>query len=405
MHGIGGMQEHTVNLARGLTDSGHEVEVITARHPNGLSREAGDGITWHFVDARATSPRFPMRHPRFHRLSAERFLEIHRQRRFDVVHSESTSALGLLHLDLHKTVPIVAKFHGNYIGHAREMVARARDGGALVRETKGLMWLTARHFLSRGNWYMFRGCEAMVPSLSQLEDTRRSHLLDRARLHVVPNGIDARLFTPGSQADARSALRVGDALLFVCVGRLNREKGVRHALTALASLSDAARLCVVGDGEERGALEAHARRLGVADRVTFVGAVPSRRVAAFLQAADAFVFPTEHPEAAPLVLLQAMGCGLPTVASDVGAIPEITGRKEDCALLVPPGRADALARAMHRLAEDAQLRSAMGRRARERVMTEFTLERMVERTLDVYEIAGAKLRVHRAPTTMQRRCA
>lgn len=395
IHGAGGMQDHTTDLVLGLSRAGHEVEVITARHPEGLRECEHAGARWHFVDAPVWRARMPIRHPEWHRRSALRFLELHAQRPFDVVHSESTSALGLLHRRLHRTVPIVGKFHGNYLGFVRAGLRRAISEGGLVREAKSFAWVTSKHFLTRGNWYLFRACENMVPSRAQLADTCRSHMLKRARTHVVPNGIDATMFSPGSREEARAALGLDSRPLFVCVGSLYREKGTRHAIRALTMLDDETPgLLIVGGGEERPALEALAHELGVAERVLFVGMQPRDRVPTYLQAADAFLFPTELPEAAPLSLPQAMACGLPAVASRIGAVPEVIDSEWGNGVLVAPGNVVELAQAMRRLLRDQSLRRTVGEAGRKRVVAAFTVERMIERSVWVYGLAARALGTH-----------
>jgi glycosyltransferase involved in cell wall biosynthesis len=213
-------------------------------------------------------------------------------------------------------------------------------------------------------------------------------------VHVVPNGIDADLFHPRPVAEARAQLRLGDGPLFACVGRLSQDKGIHHAVQALALLnsgSPSARLVIVGDGEERDALERLTRQLGVDRRVTFAGAQPHEEVALHLAAADAFLFPTERDEAAPLVLLQAMACACPVVASEIGGITEVIGKPGEYGMLIPPGDVTALVRAMRTLLQSARLRVQIGESARRRVLAEYTIERMVERTLAVYEVARERL--------------
>jgi glycosyltransferase involved in cell wall biosynthesis len=123
------------------------------------------------------------------------------------------------------------------------------------------------------------------------------------------------------------------------------------------------RLTIVGDGPERGALEAQARALGVADRVAFEGAVAHQRIASYLHRADVFCLPS-YAEGVPTVLMEAMASGLAVVATRVYGIPELVedGRS---GLLVPP--AEALAR----LAENAEMRAALGAAARDRVTSTF----------------------------------
>ena len=110
-------------------------------------------------------------------------------------------------------------------------------------------------------------------------------------------------------------------------------------------------------------------------------------MARYLVAAHAFVFPTELNEAAPLAPLQALACGAPVIASSVGSLPELIGRAGECGLLVPPGEPEALAATMQRVLDDAGLRHRLRLAGVARVRDEYTLEKMVERTLAVYEVA------------------
>jgi glycosyltransferase involved in cell wall biosynthesis len=393
-HGIGGMQDHTRSLAKGLVAAGHEVEVVTSRHPEGLLEEERDGAHWHYVDAAHHHPRLPRRDRVWLTRSCEAFLRLHGERPFDVIHSESTSAIGLVRRGIHRRLPLVAKFHGNAIALIQAALARARSGDAQakIREAKGLVWLFGEWF-QYGHWYRFRPCVWMVPSRREFEDTRRESLLKRSLGYVVPNGVDVTVFRPRPREHVRAELGLGDEPIFVSVGRLNVEKGMHHALRALAALgadTPRASLVIVGSGEEREWLEQLSESLGVEQRVHFVGAQPHQVVAKYLAAADVFLFTTERGEAAPLVLPQAMACAAPVIASNIGGIPEVVGRSGANGVLVPPGDASALADAMRTLLRDESLRWGLGQAARRRVLAEYTVERMVEQTLDVYRVAIAR---------------
>ncbi len=93
---LGGMQDHTDDLSTCLVRLGHEVEVITGRRPDGLTIEERNGVTWHFLDVAPKLRPSRLRNPRWLGRSADAFDRLHAERRFDVVHSESTSALGLV---------------------------------------------------------------------------------------------------------------------------------------------------------------------------------------------------------------------------------------------------------------------------------------------------------------------
>jgi glycosyltransferase involved in cell wall biosynthesis len=147
-----------------------------------------------------------------------------------------------------------------------------------------------------------------------------------------------------------------------------------------------AQLAVVGDGDLREELERRAGELGVADRVRFLRFLPpaSRQLASV----DVFVLPSAW-EAFPISVLEAMACGVPTVATDVGGTAEalddgVTG------LLCPPGDPPALADRVARLLGDPSLRERMGEAARARHASLFTLERMVAETVALYDAVHAR---------------
>ena len=395
-HGIGGMQAHVLDLGRGLVQAGHQVEVVAPVHRDGIVRTEHEGIRWHFVAASAGRQRLPMRNPQWLRLSADKFSELHAERPFDVIHSESTSALGLLRLGVQHQVPFAVKFHGNYLGLAKAALRRAvSTSGGRIPEAKHLVWITGQHFVPVDTVYRFRACEAMVPSWQQLEGTRWSYLMGRSGVHVVPNGVDAELFRPRPQAEARAEVGLDGGPLIVAAGRLNREKGFDHSIRALAALSPEfaeLRLVIVGAGEELEALQTLARDVGVASRVVFAGKQPRDVMPLYLAAADVFLFPTERDEAAPLILPEAMAVGSPVVASEIGGIAEVIGPSGEAGVLVPPRDAKALAAAIGLLLRDKEGRGRMGEAARSRILAEYTIERMIDRTLAVYELASARLR-------------
>jgi glycogen synthase len=389
-HGIGGMQDHTADLARGLAAAGHTVEVITARHPEGLQEEEVDGARRHHIDA--PSDDFAGRHWRERSYAA--FVQLHAREPFDVVHGEGSSGLELVRRGVHRTTPFVVMFHGNFIGLVKASLRRqlrARSPVHVGREQRGLLSLARRHY-AKGNAWVFRDCEAIVPSAQQVADTCRSHRLDPDRVHVVPNGVDTAVFRPLPRAETRAVLGLPGGFLFVCAGRLSHEKGTHHALRALAQArTPDARLLVVGDGAERGRLEQLTAKLGLRERVLFLGAQPAEKMPALLASADAFLFPTERDEAAPLVLPQAMACGLPVIASTRGGITEVIDRPGENGILVPPGDLPVLVEAATNVYEDEELRTRLAGGALARVRDAYTLERMIESTVAVYEAARRRM--------------
>jgi teichuronic acid biosynthesis glycosyltransferase TuaC len=140
------------------------------------------------------------------------------------------------------------------------------------------------------------------------------------RIRTLRNGVDLAMFAPTARAETRARLGLtGQTLL--SVGHLIERKGHDRVIAALANLPGCA-LLIAGEGPERASLEALATSHGVADRVRFLGSVPHHALAGIYSAADALVLASSR-EGWPNVLLEAMACGTPVVASNVWGAPEL----------------------------------------------------------------------------------
>ncbi len=167
---------------------------------------------------------------------------------------------------------------------------------------------------------------------------------------AILNGSDTSVFYPGDRDEARRNLGVDSPHeLIVFVGSLLVTKGLFELLEAFIALSAArphARLAVIGDGPAGEQLKRRASEAGVLDRIVFAGRQTSEVVSEWMRAADVFCLPS-HSEGCPNVIVEALSCGRPIVATNVGGIPELlTG---DCGAMIPPHDAPALCRALDRV--------------------------------------------------------
>jgi len=197
----------------------------------------------------------------------------------------------------------------------------------------------------------------------------------RARILLVPNGVDTSLFRP---ARARPE-RLGKVVVYV--GRLSPEKNLRLLIDALSLIDNVqTQLVLVGDGDLRGELEAHARLRGV--RVDFRGVLPHHELPGVLGDADVFVLPSSG-EGHPKALLEAMSCGLPCVGTNVPGIRQVLHHLEN-GLLCEVTKED-LASKMAMVLSDPELGARLGRHARATIVKDLDLGVLLAREIDAMQ--------------------
>jgi glycosyltransferase involved in cell wall biosynthesis len=206
------------------------------------------------------------------------------------------------------------------------------------------------------------------------------------KIRVIPFGIDPGRWEAGLETvESSRAIRdrvAGPVTLFV--GRLVPYKGVEVLLEAFRSVPGT--LLIVGDGPLRPSLEAAASQSELSGRVRFLGGLSQPDLIAHFHAADVFVLPSvTSNEAFGLVQLEAHACGVPVVSTDLPTGVPFANKDGETGLVVPPGDPVRLAAALRAIVNDPDLRARMGARARERQRTEFSLDAMTGRVLELYE--------------------
>jgi glycosyltransferase involved in cell wall biosynthesis len=366
---IGGPATHAPELAEHLTGHGHAVVVVTTAD----APPAVAGYPIHHV-ARSVSP--GLRH-----LLVVR--EIARAaRRADVVYATSMLGRAALASRLARR-PLVAKITGD------EAYERAKRRGlftgdldAFQRHRGGpvLAALRAVRTLS-----VRRASHVFCPS-AYLRDAAIGWGLPAGAVEVLPNPApDARGVPP--RAEARATLGVGEDAGFVIgfAGRLTTAKALDVLLDALVALPNAT-LLLAGNGPDRDELAAQARRLGLEDRVRFLGGLQRDGVLRVFRAADVAVLPSRW-ENFPHSVVEALATGTPVVASAVGGVLEIVDDGVN-GLLVPAGDVDALAGALRRTRDDTALRAALAAAAAPSV-ERFSLEAVYGRIEQALAAAAA----------------
>ncbi|MEV7086828.1 glycosyltransferase family 4 protein [Streptomyces sp. NPDC093085] len=296
---------------------------------------------------------------------------------FDVVHDNQTLGYGLLG-DL--GAPLVTTIHHPITVDRALDLAAAED------------W---RRRASVRRWYGFTRMQRRVarrlPSVLTVSGSSRQEITDHLgvpadRIRVVHIGADTGLFAPDPAVPEIPGRIVTTSSADVPL------KGLVHLVEALAKLRTehaGAHLVVVGKRAEDGPVAQAIERYGLEGAVEFVKGISDAELVDLIRGAQIACVPSLY-EGFSLPAAEAMATGTPLVATTGGAIPEVTGADGESCLAVPPGDAGALAAALGRLLDDAELRARLGAAGRERVLAKFTWARAAQGTADLYREAIAR---------------
>lgn len=246
------------------------------------------------------------------------------------------------------------------------------------------------------DWEVARRVSGAARAVVTVCDANLQHLETRlgesaARVTRIYNGLGPQ--EPPAPLEAR------DRFTVLAVGRLVEKKGFHVLLDAVSALRQQyphLRCVVVGDGEERAALEAQALALGLGATVHFTGAVLQHEVARWLRRAHVLAAPClvgedGNQDALPTVLLEALAAGLPSVTTPIAGIPEIIDHDVH-GLIVPPGDASALASALSRLlSDDAQWRR-MSSAGPERLSSRFDRRETIRSLIELFASSPVRSR-------------
>lgn len=386
----GGMEGHGEALSQGLAKRGHQLFIITTSHPRGVDQEHSQGV--HIYYTRAPARRYTRQ---WWQESIDRFEALHSDLKFDLVWSQSAGGDSYAeNLKERCGVPLVSILHGTFLGEARtalrQLSPRIEAFYSLARVGR-----VCYHHLRRKSFIRF--ADAIIAVSEELKrDISRIYAVDPQKIFVVPNGIDVEVFAPSRDHGHAIRRKYGVAngtRVLMTVGRLESDKGVQIAIQVLERLTTRfdVRLMIVGQGKYQSELQSLAARQGLASKVTFCGFVSREGLPAFYNACDVFLMPTLREEGLPFVLVEAMACGLPVIATNIGGIPTVIDDGEN-GLLFPPGDTQALTALVKRLLDEAGLAEALGKAARVKAVERFSVERMVHDTLAVFDGVMARHR-------------
>lgn len=370
---------HQYELAKNLVKKGVEVHLICRRERDLPAHESG--ISYH----RVFSGDMPLKRLVFTGSAKGKVKSLLRGSGFDIVHDRGYLFGGSgISVARRAGIPTVLQIDDDWI--RTEALASRIARTKLYREM-ALIWCSRT---------LERASVAFTVSESLRREAIENWGGDPERIHVIPNGVDLDLFNPDAgPLGVRDRFDAGEDPIICFVGALGPWHGIEQLLRAFSmALRNHAdlRLLLVGGAREYniGHLRDQIARLGIANRVHSLGRIEHRQIPSILVESDVAVapYPATDFGFSPLKIFEYMASGLPVVASDTPSTREIIGHGVN-GLLVRPGDANELAKAMTCVLDDKDLRLRL-RKGALRAAQDFSWEKATDRLLDLYRRAAGE---------------
>ncbi len=388
---VGGQGVYTRHLTKALVDLGHTVEVFSGQPYPVLDER----VTLHKLPSLDLwNDYYPGRFPGYWEIKskgdlAEVFthlkgtfgeplgfsVRVHdqlarRMHDFDLVHDNQCLGYGILAIE--KKIPTIVTLHHPI----------TRDRALEMQHTKN--W---RKRWSIGRWYNFvkmqgrvasRMPRVVVVSENSIKDIHADMKVSLDRMRLVPVGVDPELFTPLPEVQRRPGRLITTASADVAL------KGLSYLLEAMAKLRTErdVTLTIIGKPRE-GASNDLIDKLGLRPHIEFVSGVTDERIVELYAEAELAVVPSLY-EGFSLPAIEAMSTGICLVATDGGALPEVTGQDGETVLQCKAGDVEALVVAIRRGLDDADLRERVGTAGRQRVAERWSWKHCAQLTVDQY---------------------
>ena len=388
-HGLrGGMDLHGKHLLEGLTERGHKVIVISTRHRSDKKYEQINGIRILYLENTTfSSPR-----RRWKKESLRALRAILTKEKIDLVVSQSKAGYGVVRMVRGKGIPFVTIMHGYetmiFASVLNQVMNFKKDYLSLLKPLMAALYYS----LFQEYPLLINSSKTIAVSDKVAQVLGRRPLVKQKKISVVNYGIDLEVFrsSESKRREMRTALNLLDddrVILFLSL--ISKQKGADVAIRAFNLLSREAKnikLIVAGDGDYLPGAKQLAEGLGIADKVIFPGFVRNEDTSLFYNASDVFIFPTLRLESFGIVIAEAMACGKPVIASNIGSIPNVIDNGVN-GILIPPGDFRELASQIKRLFNDRMYSKALSEKAQLKANERFGLNRMVESTIEVFESA------------------
>jgi glycosyltransferase involved in cell wall biosynthesis len=366
---MGGIEKVSYEQSKRLTEHGYKIDVLTSKI-RGQNEQPAKGIRVFPYSNLNIAERIGVPYPVLSFEAYRKFVQVIKN--CDLVHAHghvymSSYMAGMVAKKYKK--PFIVTQHNTFIDYQSilNMIERLNDftiGKSVLKHANRIITVskeTRKYVLGLG--------------------------ADKSKTTVIYNGVDTDFFHPVNKGDSRKKVGLPkNRKIIFSVRRLVYKNGLDTLIESVPLLTpDHPNILfvVAGKGPSRKFIEKRIKELGMDTNIKLTGFVPDRLLPLYYDAADYFILPSASGEGLPLVLLEAMACGLPVIATTVGGTPEIIKHMKN-GVLVPPRNPEAMTEALSKLLSEERLGSTIGEEARRIVEDRFTWEENLRQLQKIY---------------------
>ncbi len=364
-HIDGGLEYHTIGLAQGLKDAGHQVTLITTQLPDNYR-----GVQYE-LDVVFLKNTIPGKYSYNFFWELRNYLVTRHD--LDIIHTQGFSGLALALYPL--KIPMVSTIHGTLTS----------ETSLNYQTSLSDIWAYRKRIILTPLYHqLIKKSDGLIfDSNYSRDEVFNDQNFNFPKSKVIYLGIDINRFQPMDRKDVNEHLKMDEMFTIFTVGRITKTKGIQVLLEAAQSLSHLPiRWIIGGDGPYRDYYQNMANEKNLSN-VVFTGRLKLEELPYFYNASDIFVFPDMTSPAFGLVAVEAMSCGVPVIASRAGALPEVI--PSDSGFLFDRGDSKALSWLVNYLYENPTLRTDLALNARIHSQRKYNQDRMVQETIGFYE--------------------
>jgi D-inositol-3-phosphate glycosyltransferase len=366
---MGGIEKVSYEQSVRLISAGFKIDVLTSK-VEGQNRNPCRGIRVFPYQSLKLAERFGVPYPILTIEAYKRFAQVIQQ--CDLVHAHghvyiSSYLAGKLAKKYHK--PFIVTQHNTWIDYKS--------------------WLNVMENLN--DWVIGKSVLKLADRILTVSKETKKYVLrlgaDKAKTSVMYNGVDTECFSSAKKEESRKKLGLPrNRKMIFSVRRLVYKNGLDTLIDAAALVKENipnVLFVIAGKGPSKQLIEDRIKELGIENNIELAGFVSDELLPVYYNASDFFVLPSASGEGLPLVLFEAMACGLTVIATKVGGTPEIINHMTN-GILVPPRNPKEMAKEISKMLIQGELGKKMGEEAKKNIQNRFSWEENVKQLKEVY---------------------